>query len=251
MYTSRVSKPRKRHVQQELPYWGGKRSHAGRPPAGKRSSSPHKARAPINAAHPQHITMRVEPEVAALRRDHMLAAVRRALKTVAGRDLFRILDFSLQHGHVHLLTEAEHADGLARGMQAFQIAAARYINQAHSAATGSKRRGRVFVDRYHVRVLTTPRAVRHARAYVLNNWRRHREDRGWSSVNWMVDKFSSAVAFDGWKEMQGQRFSLPTDYELPSVAAARTWLASVGWKLHGLISTREVPGPKSKRLMEQ
>jgi REP element-mobilizing transposase RayT len=214
-----------------------------------RASSPHKQRPQIDPRHPQHITLRVEKAVAALRRMDMYAAIRRAMRTVLGRDLFRIVEISLQDGHLHLLVECENRDGLARGLQAFQIAAARYLNQAVEKRTGKERRGRVFSDRYHARALTSPLAVRHARAYVLNNWRRHQKDRGWESVNWTIDKFSSAILFDGWKETNGLRFRAPPDYEPLPVMSARTWLLSTGWKKHGLISTREVPGKLAERLV--
>jgi hypothetical protein len=63
------------------------------------------------------------------------------------------------------------------------------------------RKGPVFVERYHLRVLTTPREVRNARAYVINNYRRHaaaagrRVERGW------MDPCSSWACFDGWREL--------------------------------------------------
>ena len=243
-----MGRARKNHVQQELVYWGGKRKGAGRPPKNKRSSERHKQRPEIKAAHPLHVTLRVEKAVGTLRRLSLYHCVRRALRSVLRRTDFRVVDVSLQDGHVHLIVEAENKNALARGMQAFQIVAARFINRAVSKEWGKRRTGRVFSDRYHPKSITSPLAARHARAYVLNNWRRHRQDRGVASS---VDRFSSAVSFDGWKETGGTDFlkGLPVDYEPLPVCRPQTWLLSVGWRRHGLISVREVPGERARRLV--
>ena len=241
-----VARVTKKHVQQELTYWGGKRKGAGRPPKAKRSSERHKQRAEIKAAHPLHVTLRVENVIGTLRRLSLYHAVRRALRSVLGRADFRVIDVSLQDGHVHLIVEADNKLALARGMQAFQIVAARFINRAVSKERGKRRTGRVFSDRYHPKSITSPLAARHARAYVLNNWRRHRQDRGVASN---VDRFSSGVSFDGWKATGGTDFlnALPVDYEPLPVSRPQTWLLSVGWRRHGLISMHEVPGDRVRR----
>ena len=68
-----------------------------------------------------------------------------------------------------------------------------------------KRKGRVFGDRFHG-ALKTPREVRNALAYVLNNARKHRisvpEDE--------PDAFSSGRWFDGWKS-----FTCPANAKRP------------------------------------
>ena len=74
--------------------------------------------------------------------------------------------------HVHLLVEADAERALSRGLRAFMTACARSIN-AHRARTG-----RVFAGRYCMTLVTSPRQARNTLAYVINNWRRHREDRG-------------------------------------------------------------------------
>jgi REP element-mobilizing transposase RayT len=243
-----VARARKKHIQQELPTWGGKRKGAGRPPKNKRSSEAHKERPELKARHPLHVTLRVEKAIGTLRRLSLYHAVRKALRSILARTDFRIVDVSLQDGHVHLIVEADDKMALARGMQAFQIVAARFINQAFSKERGKRRTGRVFSDRYHPKAITSPLAARHARAYVLNNWRRHGQDRGVASN---VDRFSSGVSFDGWKETGGTNLlkALPVDYEPLPVSRPQTWLLSVGWRRHGLISVREVPGERARHLV--
>ncbi|MBA3453565.1 MAG: transposase [Deltaproteobacteria bacterium] len=243
-----MARIRKTHVQQELIYWGGKRKGAGRPPKNKRSSERHKQRPEVKAAHPLHVTLRVEKAIGTLRRGSLYQAVRKALRTVLSRSDFRVIDVSLQDGHLHLTVEAENKMALARGMQAFEIVAARFINQTVNKESGRRRTGRVFSDRYHAKAITSPLAARHARAYVLNNWRRHRQDRGVASK---VDRFSSGVSFDGWRETGGADFlkALPVDYEPLPVSRPQSWLFSIGWRRHGLISVREVPGERARRLV--
>ncbi|MGN6108783.1 MAG: transposase [Kofleriaceae bacterium] len=233
-----------KRAQQEMVFRtrGGKRRGAGRPPKGRRSSEPHKWRPEHVARNPVHVTIRVAEDVAGLRTKRMFAAFREATYVTAKREDFHIVHMSVQANHVHLIVEADHKSALARGMQGFEISAARHIN----AAMG--RRGAVFPDHYHARPLTTPRAVRHAICYVLNNWRRHREDRAAHTKPWKIDPFSSGTAFAGWQELAGSpvMFKQPEAYRALFVWRPRTWLLATGWAAHHrLISTHEVPGPAS------
>jgi len=76
---------------------------------------------------------------------------------------------------------------LRRGVQGLTIRVAKAVNRALG------RRGKVWDDRYHARALPTPREVRHALVYVLQNCRKHLPGfRG-------LDPRSSAAWFDGWR----------------------------------------------------
>ena len=71
--------------------------------------------------------------------------------------------------------------------------------------------------------------MRNALVYVLNNFRKHiRGTRG-------LDSRSSAPWFDGWRR------GLEPMIDRPPVAAARTWLARIGWRRHGMIDIEESP----------
>jgi REP element-mobilizing transposase RayT len=238
---------RKRHTQLklELKTHGGARTGAGRPPKGPRSSERHKTRPSFKTSEPLHVVVRTEREVGRLRKRHMYKAVREATLCVAKYDDFRIVHLSIQSNHLHLLVEAEHKTALARGMQAFQISAAKQINWAISKRRGSRRRGRVFVDRYFARILKSPILVRRALAYVLNNWRRHHEDRARFAETWKLDPYSSAIFFGGWKERVERPFWVmpPPTYQSLVVWFPRTWLLRESWRRHGLISLYDVPGP--------
>jgi REP-associated tyrosine transposase len=161
-------------------------------------------------------------------------ALVRALGRALGRVDYRVVHVSIQHNHIHFLVEADDARALARGMQGLAIAAARAINR------GWGRTGKVFAFRYHATPIASPRQARHALAYVLNNWRRHREDARGGNEHAIVDRFSSAVSFAGWAEVAS--WKLPGDYDPLPVAAASSWLLRVGWQKHPRISVFERPG---------
>jgi REP element-mobilizing transposase RayT len=248
-----MAPPRKRHVQQVLALhtWGGKRNGAGRPQSNERKSEPHRVRPPIRRSHAIHVTLRVVPELTRLRRRAAYAAVRRAANVVLGRANFRVVHISIQANHIHLLVEAEDKHALAAGMKAFQVSAARRLNiaeiHANRNSSSKPRKGAVFVDRYHAEIIDSPRRARHALAYVLNNWRRHREDRASYAQTWTLDPYSSAAHFDGWRGpvSRDRPSTCPLDDEPPlPVARAETWLLREGWKRHGPLDAFAVPGPR-------
>src|ERR1043166_3300331 len=186
---------------------GGKRRGAGRKPKRPRAGAAHKTRPELKARHPVHVVLRVVAAVGNLRRRCVYQAIREATLTAARREDFRIVHLSIQRTHLHLIVEANDKAALASGMQGFQISAAKHLNAAISRGKpGPRRRGTVFPDRYHAEIITTPRQARHALAYVVNNWRRHREDRSAPMSSWTIDWFSSAVMFPGWAEYGDEPF---------------------------------------------
>src|SRR4051794_5159574 len=228
---------------------GGKRRGAGRPAQGKRSSEPHKERPFLHARYPVHVVLRTVRAVGGLRRRCVWQAIREATLTTALREDFRIVHVSLQRTHLHLIVEADNKAALAAGMQGFQISAAKHLNAAISKGRpGPRRRGTVFPDRYHAVVIDSPRQARHALSYVINNWRKHEEDRGEVTRRWDVDWYSSGEKFPGWKESGSKGFALrrPPELEPMVVEAPRTWLLSKGWTMHGAISCREVPSASGR-----
>lgn len=134
--------------------WGGRRAGAGRPRgrARRHASEPHKRRPSITGSHPIHITARfISPGLGV----EIDAALARALRLSHERGDFRILDVRVRRDAIHLVVEAADKLALARGMQGFQVSAARGINRI------AKRRGGVFADRY--RALRAPGRARIAR----------------------------------------------------------------------------------------
>jgi len=208
--------------------WGGRREGAGRKPAPGRRATPHRRRAAHDPRCPAHVTLRARPGLSSLRTEAVFQAIRSAF-AAASRRGFRLVQYSVQSDHLHLLVEADEPTRLARGIQGLAIRVARAINRV------LRRRGAVWDGRYHARPLATPREVRNALVYVLNNFRKHIPGaKG-------IDSRSSAGCFTGW------RTAIALTATSPAVVQARTWLARVGWRRHGLLNVAEAPRGRLRR----
>lgn len=214
---------------------GGWRPRAGRPRG--RKTVGHDARERFAARFPAHVTMRAVDGVK-LRRDDVVDEVRGAIAAGGRRPDFRVVEFNVLGNHLHLLVEADGAETMGRGMQGLAVRLARRINGRLG------RRGALFAERYHARILRTPAEVRNALRYVLLNARHHAAARGEKMFRGWIDPYSSAPWFDGWHEP-----SLSTApwlmrlRELPRPAAeGTTWLMTTGWRIHGLLRVDDVPG---------
>jgi len=240
--------PRTRQKSFEFKSWGGARRGAGRKPKGGRAGLPHRARSAHDANLPVQITTRLQAGLGTLRRPDELALIRRALERSRERGTFRVVHHSVQSNHLHLIVEAHDRQALSLGMRGLLVRIARALNRLW------RRQGSVFADRFHERALRTPREVRQSLVYVLQNARKHGIGfRG-------PDPYSSGDRFDGWANAgefeagsatagpeAGKRSAWGELLER-SVAAARTWLLSIGWKRWGLIHTRESPRPAISRV---
>ena len=184
-----------RPIQLELPTWGGKRAGAGRKRRSPRPLVSHKKRPRHAARFPLHAPLRVEEDVPRLRKKEMFRAIAAAIAAGAARAGFRLVHFSVQGNHLHLIVEAADEVALARGMQGLATRLARAINRAAS------RKGGVFSDHYFARELKTPAEVRRAVRYVLDNRILH------GALAPQTDPCASAAP----------------------LVAPRTWLLSVGW----------------------
>src|SRR5712675_291316 len=143
--------------------WGGARKGAGRKRATARPNVSHLERASLDANHPVLVTMRVRRDVPNLRTQRPMAGVRLAFAGGRRRFGFRLVHFSVQGNHLHLIVEAADKRALSRGMQGLAVRIARAVNRA------AGRSGRVFADHYFARELKTPAQVRRAVRYVLDN----------------------------------------------------------------------------------
>ena len=214
------------------PRWGGCREGAGRRP-GPNPRDPHRRRTPLAARFPCHVTLRIRRGIPSLRQAGLVREWKRSLREAYDRGRFRVVHYSLQADHVHVIVEAASARDLACGMKAIGARLARAVQRAF------RRRGPVLADRYHLRILRTPREVRRALAYVLLNARKHWRERHGAAPPERIDEASSGLWFQGWCRTPVSR-EPPTS--APEVAAPRTWLLSTGWRRHGLVDPAEVPG---------
>ena len=196
-------------------------------------------RDPIAKGMPCHVTVRVRKDVPSLRRKAFLVELRRSFRKACERGSFRVVHYSVQRDHLHLLVEAAGKEALGNGMRSIGPRIARAVNRVFG------RTGNVLVGRYHLRVLKTPREVRNALRYVLLNSRRHWWKQHQTAPPVRLDEGSSSRWFTGWRR-RSWRVPLESS-EQPEVAEARTWLLRTGWRRHGLIDPAEVPGQTRPR----
>ncbi len=204
--------------------WGGRRPDAGRKPRGLRPNVSHRTRPYHDASRPAHVTLRARSGLPSLRRQRVFGALRESIR-LAQRERFRMSHFSVQSTHVHMLLEATSRQALSQGMQGLAIRLARAINRALA------RRGSVWADQYHRRDLKTPREVRNALVYVLQNVKKHQPAKGG------LEPCSSARWITGWQDLR----SISVSGTACPVAQPRTWLLDTGWRRSGLLGVGEAP----------
>ena len=151
----------------------------------------------------------------------------------ASKPNFRIVHFTIQVDHLHLIVEADDAESLAGGMKGLLCRVACGLNKAW------QRTGAVFPRRFHDFALRSIRAARNALVYVLNNHHKHGvalRRPGWSR---RPDEFSSGKYFDGWADHE-QEYSP----DQPGAYVAKGgWKLTIGWRKHyPLIRIDERPG---------
>ena len=201
-------------MQQSLLSW---RSRGGwRPGAGRKRTSNRVAHVSRERSHNAvfHITARAARGLPSLRNSRVVRRIEHSFRRGCTRLDFRLVHYSIQRDHVHLIVEAADSGALGRGVRALLIRVARAANGVW------RRRGSVIGDRYHLRRLQSPREVRNAISYVLHNARKHLENRFGS--NW-IDPASSGRWFWG----------RATDSS--AVASPLFWLLRIGWQRHGPI----------------
>lgn len=176
-----------------------------------------------------------------LRNADLVREVRKSFAAACERGEFRVVHFSLQRDHAHLIVEAQHRFALGRGMKSIGARLARAVNRIFH------RRGPVLADRYHLRLLRSPREVRNVLAYVLLNARRHYYKRTHQEPPVRADAASSAPWFRGWHRAPPGVASS----EAPPVAEPPTWLLATGWLRHGRIDPAEIPGKARRRSVQK
>ncbi len=152
---------------------GGKRKNCGRTRLRSKGVA-HRVREKVSSRTPMHINFRYSERV---RNKDSLRLLKKAISN-ARRHGLRILHFSFQSNHIHLIVEASSNEILSRSMRSLTITFAMGLN-----------RGRIQVERYHLHVLKSLRETRNAIYYVLFNQQKH--ERGTSST---IDEYSSVLS---------------------------------------------------------
>jgi len=163
----------------------------------------HKTRPRFEKPTPVHVTLRVRQHVWNLRSGRSYRRIRRAFASARERFGMRLIHFSVQGNHLHLIVEADSSGALSRALQGLCIRMAKALNAM------MERSGGVFADHYWSRLLKTPTELVKAIRYVLGNHQHHYGERG-------IDRFSSAVL------VAQDRESV--------LASPAGWLLRWGWK---------------------
>lgn len=154
----------------------------------------------------------------------------------------RVVEYSVQHDHLHLLVEAEDKKELAKHLKLLFSRIAFAVNAV------ARRHGTLFGDRHHRRELRTPTEVRRVLVYLFFNGRKHDIQHGRvTNATFALDAMTSAPWFHGWDPLvrpSAEAFERARAHH-PSgspACAPGTWLSAVGWKrAGGPIRFNEVP----------
>jgi REP element-mobilizing transposase RayT len=177
----------------------------------------------LAARFPVHVTARVRAALPSLRGQLEQTVLFGAFRAGCERFGFRLVHFAVLGNHMHYVVEAGGRRSLTAGLRGLHVRVARRLNRLWD------RRGNVFPDRFHERILRSPREVRAVLAYVLHNARKH----GVRQRDGEPDRCSSGRWFEGWRERRPDPWP-----GIRAVARARTWLLSVGWRRFGLLELR-------------
>jgi REP element-mobilizing transposase RayT len=190
-----------------LPQWGGRRRGAGRKRKEPLRRVPHRKRRRFRWK-PLHVTIRMRREVWSLRTRRCFRAMKYAFARGCKRFGYRLIHFSVQRNHVHLVVEAPDEIQLGRAMKGLGVRIARALNKA------MRRKGQVVAHRYYARILKTPPEANFAILYVLHNRAHHIAREGWP----LPPEYEDALTSEGTR-----------GHDPPLVASPRLWLLRVSW----------------------
>jgi len=162
-------------------------------------------------------------DVCGLRSGQSFRAVETALRAMQGRPDARVVHYSVQGNHIHMIVEANDRVRLARRIQGFEVRLAIALNRRMKRPNG-----KVFADRYHAHILKTPLEMHRALGYVLRNASKH------YGRSTFVDAYSSAAWFRGWSRPVRIGWS-PLEGRAPPISPPESWMARAGWRKHGPI----------------
>lgn len=227
----RAKKPRKRRRGVAL----------GRRPQAKRIGFvPHKPRDAHDRHHPVHVSMRRVERAPSFRSERIFRTILGQLARLKRRGV-RVVHYSVQHDHLHLIVEGESRLDISSQMRKLFSSIALAVNDV------AKRRGSLFRDRHHRVELDNPTKTRNALVYVVFNDRKHHAQNGGAISDDFFRDFDdrSSVAWLGpeaWDERAGPSPAWvarirardgDVDGHGPALSAPRTWFAQAGWRIRG------------------
>jgi hypothetical protein len=130
----------------------------------------------VSSKTPLHVNFKYRTFI---RNKNSLKLLKKAIQNARSHGL-KVLHYSLETNHVHLILEVASNAILTKGMRSLTVTMAKGLGL-----------GRVQVERYHLHVLRSIREVKHAIHYVLFNKQRH-EKRKYSTI----DQYSSLLLME-------------------------------------------------------
>lgn len=140
----------------------------------------HTVRPRIHKTTMLHLTIKVRENKADIKNKRILKLLHHAIKRARLQRL-KVLHYTLEYNHVHLLVEATNNQILHKGMQAFGITFSKWINRL------KLRKGTVYKHRYHFHALRSTRERKNALNYIFTNGVKHGRTRS------RIDPYNSFV----------------------------------------------------------
>jgi putative transposase len=204
--------------------WSGYRRGAGRP---NRSQTVNHMRRPrVDFSKPLHITQKLKSGIPSLRRKDFERLFHGSLQGAKEAGL-HVIQYSLQHDHIHMVVEVANNKKLRAGMYSLASSFARAL-QKKMGLTGG-----IFKGSFHMVVITSPTQMKRVLTYVLLNYCKH------SKMLEHLDPFSSGRFFVKWRELLGRKRWNPVleweiqgereDAAVIGLSPPQSWLARQGW----------------------
>ncbi|MDD4973652.1 MAG: transposase [Bacteriovorax sp.] len=127
----------------------------------------HTSRPHLSKACSLHLTVKIKKIKAELKNKSVLSILKRAILNARKQGL-KVIHYSLEYDHVHLLIEADNNHILSKGMQSFGVTISKAINRMR------KLKGGVYKHRYHFRKISSPRQLKNVLNYIFNNGIKHK-----------------------------------------------------------------------------
>jgi REP element-mobilizing transposase RayT len=141
----------------------------------------HTGRPKLKKSASLHLTVKVRKNKADIKNKSILMILKRAIQNARKQGL-KVIHYTLEYDHVHLLIEADNNFVLGKGMQAFGVTMAKAINRA------KKLSGSVYKTRYHFRQITGTKELKNVMMYIFKNGLKHGTSKG------LIHEFNSIKA---------------------------------------------------------
>jgi REP element-mobilizing transposase RayT len=127
----------------------------------------HRSRPNIPSKMPVHVTVKTnQKDIGSIRSKILYKEIRQAMKRARYGGI-RIIHFSVQKDHIHMIIEAASSILLGRAMRAMSISLSKRFTEVLGESV------KALQNRYHLRLLKSFNQIKNAIFYVLNNGKKH------------------------------------------------------------------------------